>query len=108
MEKTILICDECECEIENPAYVAVYNLNKVVITECVSATRTQQDNIDTYSKLHFCSKDCIEQFFLNLARDIWDAKYPIICPYTKGLCDYEGPEGKGYCEGCTRETEETR
>ena len=108
MEKIILICDECGCEIKNPTYTTVYNLNKVVITEYVLATRTEQDNIDTYSKLHFCSKDCIEQFFLNLARGIWNAKYPITCPYTKGLCDYRGPEGKGYCKGCARETEEPR
>ena len=65
MEKIILICDECECEIENNTYAAVYNLNNVAITEFVSATRTEQYTIDTFTKLHFCSKDCIEQFFLN-------------------------------------------
>jgi hypothetical protein len=108
MEKVILICDECGCEIENNTYTTVYNLNGVVISERVSATRTEQVNIDTYSRLHFCSKDCIEQFFHNLARGIWNAKYPITCLYTKGLCDYKGPDGKGYCEGCAREYSGTR
>lgn len=108
MEKRVYVCDECGCDIENDTYAAVYNLNKVAITEYNSSTKSIQETIDTFAKLHFCSKECIEQFFRNIARDIWDAKYPITCPYTNGLCDYTGPEGKGYCEGCARETEEPR
>ena len=108
MEKTILICDECECEIENNEFIIIKHMDKVTTEVHKDSLGYVDIKIKPFDTMHFCSKDCMEQYFRNLARDAWDMKFPIKCKYTREVCDYKGPEGKGYCEGCARKTEEPR
>lgn len=104
MEKTIYVCDECMHEMQNPQ-VFVRKLNVVVTPNDVDG---EESLLDVPYILHFCSSSCIDRYFRRLADDIWTKKYPVVCPYTRDLCDYEGVEGRGSCSACAREQCGTR
>lgn len=92
MEKRMFVCDVC---------------GKTSDCKMTYVRKKRKEDI-TFVDVHFCSENCIVEYYTKWAKEIWARQESMRCRWSGKECDYEGVGGKGYCERCAREYSGTR